>query len=115
MQLVHGDYSDTASAWNWLQAYSDIALCYTNPEGMFSDDGLYDRLAGFKSPWAISIMMMHLYNPLALLLHNINRINGDLFSVPVCLANSEGRLKLNDGYNEPDIYSKVLLKMCRIT
>lgn len=115
MQLVHGDYSDTASAWSWLQAYSDIALCYVNPEGMFSDSVLYDRLAEFQE--SVGDINNNsrpnddvLVQPFGLLLHNINRIKGDLFSVPGVFSNSEGRLKLNDGYNEPDIYSKVLLK-----
>lgn len=105
-----GDYSGTASAWSWLQAYSDIALCYTNPNYMLSDDALYHKLEEFYLTISDSSIEDLLIQPFGLLLHNMSRIDSSLFSIPNVFANQQSQLKLNGTYAESGIYSKVLLK-----
>ncbi|MDF3029259.1 MAG: hypothetical protein K0S23_3566 [Fluviicola sp.] len=108
MQLL-GDYSGAATAWSWLQAYSDIAVSYADPTYLFTDSALYHKLEVFQLD-ASAVNNDQLIQPFGLLLHNMSRIDSALFSIPNVFSNQQSQLKLSETYNESEVYSKVLLK-----
>ncbi|PWH84770.1 T9SS type A sorting domain-containing protein [Brumimicrobium oceani] len=110
IQQLRGDYSVVASALSWLQAHSDIAVSYTDPLIMMADSVMIDSLSSFVIKYDKLDSLERAHHPFGILLHQVSKIDSNLYQQTGSFTNLHGQLKLSSTYNENQIYDKVTLK-----
>ncbi len=111
LKQLRKDYSGTANGLSWLQAYSDIAVSYTDPKYMFPDSVLIDKLKSANVRYVIKSKEDKLIQPFGLLLHQVSRIDSSLYDKKKkAFSNQRSQLKLNPNIKEENIYHKTVLK-----
>ena len=114
IQQINGNYSGISNGFNWLQAYSDMAMSYTDSTFMLSDSLLYAKLVDFHMRQIGVDTLDNLVQPFGLMIHTTSKIDTSLFSIPDAFLNQNGQLALNAEYKESDIYSKIKVKNAAI-
>jgi hypothetical protein len=107
---LNGNYSDISHGWSWLQAYSDIALSYSDSTYMYSDTALLHRFENFHLDMRDTSGLDLLKQPFGLLLHHVSRIDTTFLNTPGVFFNDNCQLKLDENIDESSIYQKVVLK-----
>jgi len=110
IQQLNGVYTDVASAWNWLQAYSDIAVSHTDPTIMLADSSLIDSLSALIIKYDKLDSTERVYQPFGVLLHQVSKIDSNLYQQTGSFVNDDSQLKLSSDIRENQIYDKVTLK-----
>lgn len=62
---IRGDYNVVSSGPTWLQAYSDIAVSYTDPNDMYTDSLLLQKLYDFIDNVRVAVPLIDYCNLLA--------------------------------------------------
>lgn len=114
IQQINGNYSGISNGFNWFQAYSDMAISYTDSTSMLSDSLLYAKLVDFHMRQIGVDTLDNLVQPFGLMIHTTSKIDTSLFSIPDAFLNQNGQLALNAEYNESDIYSNIKVKNAAI-
>jgi hypothetical protein len=110
MQQLKGVYTDVASAWNWLQAYSDVAVSYTDPAVMLADSVIIDSLSSLIIKYDKLDSTERVYQPFGVLLHQVSKIDSNLYQQVGSFTEQNSQLKLSASINENQIYDKVTIK-----
>ncbi|PKR81258.1 hypothetical protein CW751_06650 [Brumimicrobium salinarum] len=110
IKQIKGDYSGIADAYSWLQAYSDIGVSYTNPKYMLPDTLLINKITNSYLQYQRESEEEKVIQPFGLLLHEMSKIDSNLYQKQNAFSNQRSQLKLNPAFDEKQIYSKVMFK-----
>lgn len=110
IQQLKGDYSGVANGWSWIQAYSDIAISYIDTSEMMATSTLIDSLSNLISAYDKMDTTERVYHPFGVLLHQVSKIDSNLYQKEGIFTNQNNQLKLNPLIDESHIYTKIILK-----